>query len=71
MENVSIKNGDQLQIMGVQYEVVHIESCNDCSLKNSRSCSMLDPAITCGEKTHLGFKPVGFNSKTITYNKHA
>lgn len=61
MENISIKVNDILTIAGVQYEVKYIESCNDCCLCNTRQCSMLDPAISCGEKTHLGFKVKGFN----------
>ena len=65
MDNISIKVGDILNIAGVQYEVQHISSCEDCCLCNTRQCSMLDPAITCGEKTYLGFKTVGYNLKSI------
>ena len=62
MENkTNITTGDNLIIAGVQYEVKHIETCKDCCLNNSRICGLLDPSISCGEKTHLGFKTVGFN----------
>lgn len=65
MTNISIKVGDKLHIAGVDYEVQHILSCKDCCLCNTRQCVMLDPAITCGEKTHLGFKTIGYNLKPI------
>ncbi len=67
--NISV--GDNLQIAGVQYVVKHIESCNDCCLNGSRVCGMLDPAITCGNKTHLGFKTIGFNPTFNQINKQS
>lgn len=66
MENNSIKVGDNLIIAGVQYAIKHIETCKDCSLCNTRTCAMLDPAISCGEKTHLGFETVGFGKNIDT-----
>ena len=66
MENKSnIVIGDNLIIAGVQYEVKHIETCKDCCLNNSRICGLIDPSITCGEKTHLGFKTSGYDINKI------
>ena len=68
MDKTNIKINDKLHIAGVDYEVQHILSCNDCCLCNTRQCSMLDPSITCGEKTHLGFKTIGYNINKIYNN---
>lgn len=68
MNYVNIAIGDNLNIAGVQYEVQYISSCKDCCLCNTRQCVMLDPAISCGEKTHLGFKTIGYNLNQICNN---
>lgn len=66
----NITQGDVLQICGVAYRAKIISSCNDCCLSNTRACAMLDPAITCGEKSHIGFETIGFNPNPVSNNKN-
>lgn len=67
MENIKI--GDNLQIAGVQYQVINVLSCKECCLFNTRSCGILDPAISCGSKTHLGFQPIGYKNNGYIKSK--